>query len=591
MSVVSRTLLLTWATAALCSPLYANPQTSAPPPDQETAAGHWDGEITLPAGSLKIAVDLAKEEAGWSGTIDIPAQGLRDFTLSDVSVDGRDVGFKMPKIPGDPTFEGKLSNDGDTLAGEFRQGGATLTFKLVRGEKAAEAQPEFVPGEGLAGDWQGRIDAGVIKLRIVLKLIESDGELTGKLISIDQGNAEIPLEDIELKGRKVSFAAPKAASSFEGTMNEDGSQIEGKWSQAGQKLDLTAGRLAGEAKPVERPQNPKEPLSYDVEEIKFSGGSDGVTLAGTLTMPRGEGPFPAVALLSGSGPQDRDESLMGHRPFLVLADHLTRNGIIVLRFDDRGVGESTGKFGEATTRDFAADAKAAAEYLSAHAKVDADRVGLVGHSEGGLTGPQAAVESDTVKFLVLMAAPGVPMSELLARQSADVLKSMGLGDEFAQSQSATQKKALAMLADIDGPNDPDVATLRKLLEESNASLPDGYREEDPTAAIDAAVKMMTNRWFRELVLTDPAETLRKVRVPVLAINGGTDVQVAADANLPAIEAALRDGGNEEVTTKLFPGLNHLFQHSESGSVAEYGEIEETFAPEALEVISTWILQQ
>ena len=569
------TLLLAAATTAIAA---------EPPP-----AGHWDGEITLPAGSLKIAVDLTKANDGWSGTIDIPAQGLREFALSDVSVNGRKVAFKMPKIPGDPTFAGTLSEDGTTLSGDFKQAGAELKFSLSKGEPKAKKKPEFVPGEGLAGDWQGRIDAGVMKLRMILKVREEGGELTGTMVSVDQGNAEIPMSDVKLDGKAVTFKAPKVGGTFEGKLNADGSQLEGKWSQAGQSLDLTAGRLKGEAEPPKRPQDPKEPLSYDARDVTFPGGADDVSLAGTLTVPRGKGPFPAVALLTGSGPQDRDEALMGHRPFLVLADHLTRNGIIVLRFDDRGVGESTGEFGEATTKDFAADAKAAAEFLSAQDKVDPDRVGLVGHSEGGLTGPMAAVESDRVKFLVLLAAPGVPMADLLSRQSADVLKSMGAGEDVAAAAEA-QKAVLAMLKDIDGADDPDVPKLREQLRKSNASLPEAYRD-DSDAGIDRAIETMTDRWFRELALTDPRPTLRRVRVPVLAVNGETDVQVAADENLPAIESALREGGNTAVTVRSFPGLNHLFQHSDSGSPAEYGEIEETFAPEVLEVIAQWIRER
>ena len=567
---------------ALLTLLLASTSFAADPP----AAGHWDGEITLPTGSLKIAVDLSESADKWSGTIDIPAQGLRGFALSDVSVDGRKVRFKLPKIPGAPAFDGTLAEDGDTLSGDFTQGGATLKFELKRGEKAAA--PEFVAGEGLGGSWQGELDAGVVKLRTVLNFEAGEDGLSGVLVSVDQGGAKVPLTDVTLDGRRVSFSAPAAAASFEGEMNADGSRIDGKFTQGGAKMDLSVGRLAGKAETPRRPQDPTEPLPYDVREVTFPGGEDGVTLAGTLTVPRGEGPFPAVALLTGSGPQDRDEAVMGHRPFLVLADHLTRSGILVLRFDDRGVGESTGSFGKATVEDFAADAGAAVAFLRKQPKVDAARLGLVGHSEGGLSGPMAAAETGDVKFLVLLAAPGVPMTELLVRQAADAVRTAGGDEAEAARQADLQRKALAVLRDIDGPDDPDVAKLRAVFAEANESRPEELRDENAEAAVETAVRLATSDWFRGLARTDPRDTLRRIDVPVLALNGGKDMQVAAEENLSAIAAALREGGNEDVTTRTYPELNHLFQHAETGAVSEYSTIEETFAPEVLEAIAEWI---
>ena len=570
---------------ALFTLLIAPTAFAAGPP----AAGHWEGAITLPTGPLKIAVDLAEAGGEWSGTIDIPAQGLRGFALADVSVEDKNITFKLPKIPGNPGFAGTLSEGGDTLSGDFTQGGASLKFELKRGAKAAG--PEFVTGEGLAGSWQGELDAGVAKLRTVLNFEGGGDGLTGELVSVDQGGARVPLKDVTLKGRRVSFAAPAAAASFAGEMTADGSRIDGTFSQGGRKMGLSVGRLAGEAETPRRPQEPDGPLPYEARDVTFPGGGEGVTLAGTLTVPPGEGPFPAVALLTGSGPQDRDEAVMGHRPFLVLADHLTRSGVLVLRFDDRGVGESTGSFGKATVADFADDAAAAVAFLLKQPEVDASRLGLVGHSEGGLSGPMAAAETGDVKFLVLLAAPGVPMSELLVRQAADAVRTAGGDEAAAARQAEVQRRALAVVRDLEGPDDPGVAKLRAVFEESRATMPEALRDGNADAAVADAVRLATTDWFRGLVRADPRDVLRRIGVPVLALNGGKDVQVAADENLPAIAAALREGGNGDVTTRAFPDLNHLFQHAETGAVSEYATIEETFAPEVLEVISDWIAER
>ena len=555
------------------------------------AAGHWDGEIAVPGQPLKVIIDLTEKDGQWTGTIDIPAQGLSGFALSKINVKGRKATFEMAGVPGTPTFEGTISDDDKSMDGTFSQGGANLKFALKRAAaKQKTSEPKGVPGEGLAANWQGRIDAGPVKLRVILKIEEKDGALSGTFISVDQGNAEIPLTEIKLNGRAMSFQAPRVNGSYKGTMSADGSQVEGTWSQAGQSMPLNVVRLAGEPETAARPQEPGNDVSYRSRDVTFPGGGD-VQLAGTLTLPQGEGPFPAVALLSGSGPQDRDEALMGHRPFLVLADHLTNRGIAVLRFDDRGVGDSTGNFGEARVRDFTDDAAAAAAYLATVPEVDGNKLGLIGHSEGGITGPAAAARDDTVKFLVLLAGPGVPMSDLLVQQLHDLLRSMSVPPDVIAAQVEATKKAYALLPSIDGPDDPDVARLRELLAESNESLPAELREmSGGPAAVDKAVQTLTTPWFLELSQTDPRVVLRRVSVPVLAVNGGTDVQVAADENLAAIEAALREGGNDAVTVRKFEGLNHLFQHSESGSVAEYATIDETFAPEVLTFVSDWILE-
>lgn len=364
----------------------------------------------------------------------------------------------------------------------------------------------------------------------------------------------------------------------------EGDKGEGTLRQSGMTFPLTMERTeAGGARP-NRPQEPKPPFAYEARDVTFAGGAEGVTLAGTITMPEGDGPLPAVVLVSGSGPQNRDEELMGHRPFAVIADHLTRNGIAVLRYDDRGFGASTGDFAGATTADFAADAEAAVAFLRGREKIDPGRVGIVGHSEGGLVAPMVAARSGDVAFIVLLAAPGVPGDEVLVRQASEARRLAGL-DEGTIERAARAQAELLGLVKAEGAEERIRELVRGLVEiESGGSLPGEALE----GAVAAQMRAVRSPWFLAFVRLDPREALRKVRVPVLVLNGELDRQVLHDQNVPEIEKALREAGNTDVTVRVLPGLNHLFQTAETGGFAEYATIEETFAPVALETMAEWI---
>lgn len=557
-----------------------------------TAAGYWEGEITLPSVKLAIRVDLKQTEGGaWNGTIGIPAQGLRGFALAGVKVDGEAVEFKMPNIPGDPLFAGKLSRDGGKISGEFSQGGQKFPFELMKKDGGAEEPLKGVPGEGLAGHWMGPLKATpLIELRLALEIkAKEDGTFEGDLISLDQGSARIPMTATVKDASEVEVAVPKIGGSFSGKFNDDGSELAGEWRQGGQKLALTLYRQAATTT-LKRPQEPAKPYPYEARDVSITTPTEGVTLAGTFTVPAGAGPHPAVVLVSGSGPQDRDEAVMGHRPFLVLADHLTRAGVAVLRYDDRGFGQSTGDFGKASHVDFTNDALAALDWLKSQPEVDAKRIGVVGHSEGGIVAPLVASQRpDEIAFIVLLAGVGVPMDQLLVRQGADLGRAMGQSEEEIAKQSAKQREMMQLVK-----SDVDDAELEKRVRETvDEQLAKLTPEQRKTAGVtdtfaSTQAKLATTPWFRQLIAYDPAPALQKVRCPVLAINGEKDLQVAADENLAGIRAALEAGGNKEVTTRKLAQLNHLFQHCESGTVAEYGQIEETFAPEALEVVTEWI---
>ncbi|MEO6872968.1 MAG: alpha/beta fold hydrolase [Chthoniobacterales bacterium] len=328
-----------------------------------------------------------------------------------------------------------------------------------------------------------------------------------------------------------------------------------------------------------------------MREVSFAGGAPNVTLAGTLTMPEGKGPFPGVVLLSGSGAQDRDEALMGHRPFLVLADYLTRNGTAVLRFDDRGFAKSTGNFATATYEDFAADALAAFKFLRSQDGIDPARVGLCGHSEGAIHVTIAAAADHDVDFVVMLAGVGVAMEQLLVRQQRDVMRSLGVEQVASPEVKALGKKIFALLRAAKTPEEAG-EEVRALLEQMAAHYTPAQRTTVGLTnnGINQQVAMLTSPWFIKLLAYDPAATLAKVKCPVLALNGEKDLQVSYQENLDGIRDGLEAGGNKDVTTRALPDLNHLFQHCQTGAISGYGRIEETMSPEVLRLVSDWIKQ-
>jgi pimeloyl-ACP methyl ester carboxylesterase len=311
-------------------------------------------------------------------------------------------------------------------------------------------------------------------------------------------------------------------------------------------------------------------------------------LAGTLTLPEGKGPFPAVVLISGSGAQDRDETLLGHKPFLVLADHLTRNGIAVLRYDDRGVGKSKGNMMNATSMSLAGDAEAAVTYLLSRPEIDRKMIGLAGHSEGGLIAPIVASRNSNVAFIVSLAGPGVSGYDILIRQTRDIQTASGIPEKDIEETIKTNGRLFEMVM-----AEADQRKLAKTAMEWYNKELDGQGitpEERKTkmAQFTQGLLSVNSPWFRYFLAAEPAEYWSKVKVPVLALNGDKDLQVSAAVNLPAIKASLKKAKNRKVTIKAMPGLNHLFQHCNTGSPSEYASIEETFSPEALQIITDWI---
>ncbi|MBA3062144.1 MAG: alpha/beta fold hydrolase [Atribacteria sp.] len=454
------------------------------------------------------------------------------------------------------------------------------------------AQQQVAPASGIEGIWEGKLEAPGVELRIVFKISKGpDGTLTATLDSPDQGVTGIPVEEVIFKDNTLRLEVKSVGGIYEGKVSEDFLVIEGEWKQSGQTLPLTVKRV-DKAVEILRPQEPKKPYPYIEEELVYENKEAGITLAGTLTLPPGKGPFPAVLLITGSGPQDRNETIFNHCPFLVLADYLTRQGVAVLRVDDRGVGKSTGDFSQATSEDFALDVLAGIEYLKTRKEINPKQIGLIGHSEGGLIAPMVAVKSPDVAFIVLMAGTGLTGEEILYLQSDLISKAMGVNEEeIAKSRQFNEK----IFSVIKGEEDNEIAKerLRQMVMAYLAELSDEEKDwiSDPEEYLKAQLQNLLSPWSRFFLTYDPKPTLSKVKCPVLAINGEKDFQVPPKENLSAIEEALKAGDNKNFTIKELPDLNHLFQTAQTGLPSEYAKIEETISPNALKLIGDWILEQ
>lgn len=474
---------------------------------------------------------------------------------------------------------------------------AVTAIALLLAACAAPRTPQ--PRDPLVGSWRGELRVGVAKLEVVLHVAKNEDGYTATFDSVTQGARGIPVASVTLEGDLLTARLPRIGAEYVATFvaatGAGSKQLDGTWSQGGRKLDLDL--APGKERPQRRPQHPTGDVPYAQEEVAFGhdpsedlaasfrvGGGAPVTLSGTLTIPAGDGPHPAAVMITGSGPQDRDESLLGHKPFLVIADHLSRRGVAVLRFDDRGTAASTGDFAMATSADFAEDARAALRYLRTRDDIDHARVGLIGHSEGGAVAPMVAAgpDADMVHFAVLIAPPSVKLREVLARQSELIgLAEGGDAEAVARNVEISQRAIDAVVA---SPDDAAArkAALKKIAAEYRAKFP-----EEAPETIDSALARIDTPWMRWLLDYDPAPSLQKTECEVLAMFGGKDLQVDPAQNRPPLEAALADR-TKPAKVVTVRGVNHLFQHTETGRPSEYGELEETFAPEALQLMQEWI---
>jgi len=439
----------------------------------------------------------------------------------------------------------------------------------------------------LPGAWLGKISTNGIDLRLVFNLsLNEKDSLIASADSPDQGVKNIPMGRVILKTDTLIIEAPMIAGKYTGTITSD-SSINGTWVQGGATFTVDLKRLKAPIV-INRPQEPKPPFPYTSEEVTFTNSKFSINLAGTLTIPDGPGPFKTVVMISGSGAQNRNEELLGHKPFLIIADYLSRNGIAVLRYDDRGVGASQGIYAEATSADLATDGEAAVLFLRNYPKIDQDAIGLMGHSEGGLIAPIIYATDPGVGFIVSLAGPGVTGEKIILRQSADISSASGVDEKTIKESVETNKKLFAILKKEKDNKTAERKILSKyaeILEKKNT--PEGEAEK-AISNLGLSFGASTYTWLRYFLVTDPAYYWKKVKCQVLALNGEKDLQVASDENLQAIKKALKSSENQVKIVSL-PDLNHLFQHCKTGLPAEYSTIDETFSPEALKIIADWIL--
>ena len=434
------------------------------------------------------------------------------------------------------------------------------------------AQTAFAQIEGY---WKGKIDLGGLQLEMAFDIKAIENGYSATLDVPAQGAFDIPVDETIFQDYRLQMTMSAMEASYAGTLKDNA--IEGEFVQRGMTFPLNLVKAEKKEQQKARPQDPRPPFNYHIEEVTFVNEKEGNTLAGTLTIPEGEGPFPAMVLVSGSGQQDRDEELMNHRPFWVIADYCALHGIAVLRYDDRGVGGSTGEVENATSMDFSYDAEAAFDYLRNRKEIDASKVGILGHSEGGVINFMVSARRPEVAFLVSLAGPSVNGIEVLKEQQAAILRASGMSEEAIQFSS----NANAQLFDIiEASNDRVEADslMRQLLKGW------GYNEE----LTEQTVGQMTSPWMYYFLKYDPTEAIVKTNCPALLLNGSKDLQVIASQNLPGYEKIISEHGKTNLTLRELPDLNHLFQHCETGSPNEYYEIEETISPEVLEMIVEFV---
>jgi fermentation-respiration switch protein FrsA (DUF1100 family) len=541
-------------------------------------AGEWQGTLHAGIADLHLVLHITKADGGaLKATLDSVDQGASGIPVSSISLKDAKLTLGVDAVHG--TYEGKVSADGGTISGTWSQG-QPLPLDFTR-SAVSKPKPEPKPAKpsDIDGAWLGTIEAGAVKLRVVFHIVNTENGLVSTLDSLDQGVNGLPTTKTTRDGTTLKIEVQKIGGSFEGKIAADLNTIDGTWTQ-GQPLPLVLHRVKDKSGlELRRPQNPVKPYPYRDEDFAYENKAQNVTLAATLTIPQGKGPFPGVVLITGSGPQDRDESLMGHKPFLVLSDYLTRHGIAVLRADDRGTAKSTGNFAAATTADFSTDTEAGVSYLKTRPEIDPHKIGLIGHSEGGIIAPMVAARNRDVAFIVMMAGPGVSGDQILPAQIEAIEEAGGKSHEEAVKDAAQERELIALVE-----SEQDEAVLAKQLRAKMAGAL-------PEAMIGASIKEMTSPWFRYFMTYDPATALRQVTCPVLAINGEKDTQVLPRQNLPAIRAALEQANNKHFEIDELPGLNHLFQTAKTGAPGEYASIEETISPVALEKMTSWILKQ
>ncbi|HJD91826.1 alpha/beta hydrolase family protein [Bacteroides coprosuis] len=434
-------------------------------------------------------------------------------------------------------------------------------------------------GQNLEGSWKGIIEIQGTKLNLVFNFKEAGGNWSATMDSPDQGGFGIPMDEVTINQNKVLVKSKALQLTYEGTITKD--CIEGIFQQSFLQVPLNLKSDTSEAS--QRPQEPQPPFPYQIENISFPSLDKSITLSGTLTLPDDLKKHPAVVLIAGSGPANRDEEIFGHKPFAVIADYLTRQGLAVLRYDKRGIGESTGSLREATTLNLAEDVEASIQFLRNHPNIQSNNIGLIGHSEGGIIAPMVASRDQAISFIVLLAAPGMTGKQILKKQNEESIQRSPITNDQKTKALNVAVQYLDYLAQTSSEG-----TSTEALHNTLDSIISINLAEDifPQVSREEMIKSTNNNWIIYFLNLDPSEYLKKVHCPILALNGTKDIQVEANSNLKIIESSVKN--KELLTVKKYLNLNHLFQKAETGAINEYAQIQETFSEDVLRDILTWI---
>lgn len=535
-------------------------------------SGAWLATLETPGGNLRLQVTVSIDDDGAQTAVlesldQAPGQLI---PVSTVAITEDRFEFSIAAIGA--RFEGEWNDAESSYDGVFSQGMQIPTSF----SRPAEDTAVFI--DGLDGRWEGQLIRNDTELEFALNIQTGEDGTRVTLDSVSQAAYDIPVLNLSRSGDAVSFQVPAANVTYQGGVNGD--TLSGDWMRPGfDTVTVTFDRVSETVEAPNRPQTPQAPFRYTIEDVRIENpDAEGVTLAGSLTLPEGDGPFPGVVLISGSGPQDRDETVWTHQPFAVLSDYLTRQGVAVLRYDDRGFADSTGDFASATSYDFASDAAAVAQWMRNHPLINA--VGLAGHSEGGLIAPIVAAEHSETAFIILLAGPGTPGHRFIIDQIMANSDAMGIDSAETRARVAVMETLVDAVRHARDQDSAEAALDGLLTEETLSIL------EVPADQKAVFISSMSRDWYRELVNYDPAEWFARVDQPVLALQGTLDFQIVAEPNVAGLETLLADKPDAQIV--VLEGRNHLFQNAQTGLMTEYAQIEETFDPEVMALIADWI---
>jgi len=435
-----------------------------------------------------------------------------------------------------------------------------------------------IQAQEITGDWYGSLNVQGTELPLVFHLQKNDSTYSSTMDSPTQGGYNIKFDQTHYDNSILEMEIEAAMVKYKGNYDKKTQTINGTFNQRGMSFPLNLNREKKTTE-VNRPQEPEKPFPYNSEDISFYNDVDKITLAGTLTTPKNKKNFPTVILISGSGPQNRNEEIMNHKPFLVISDFLTRNGIAVLRYDDRGIGKSEGDYSKANSKDLSRDTEAAIKYLKSRKEINNNKIGLIGHSEGGLIAPMIASNSKDVGFLVLLAGPGLKGEELLLLQKKLTEQKSGINEIVVNKSQQIFKGAYDIISTYKG-NDEK---LRNMLKEY---FNQKFNNEIGENQLNSLIQSLTSPWMKYFIKYNPSTALEKIEVPLLALFGKNDLQVPAIENSKVFEEV----DNKNIEIVQLDNLNHLFQESKTGLPSEYSNIKQTISPKVLDIISKWIIE-